>query len=149
MTHQLTHSLCLVILYELFYGKEVLTVKGPLTRSVLKHNVLLHQIFNKITKDSTSSTLVTSKCCTHCVEDIFFYKSISISIHVIIRFYLLEIELPRYIRVNTLKCTSSLELTNELTRLGLKEMPFNKEIQQVNQVIVVNIVVPVINVCIE
>ena len=85
----------------------------------------------------------------HIMWKIFFYKSIYISIHVIIRFYLLEIELPRYIRVNTLKCMSSLELTNELTRLGLKEMPFNKEIQQVNEVIVVNTVVPVINVCIE
>lgn len=96
-TTKLTHSLSLVVLYELFFGQEKLTVKGSLTRSVLKHSVLLHQIFNKVSKDSPSNPASG--------------------------------ELPRYVRVNTLKCSSSVELTNELVKLGLKEVPFNKDIQ--------------------
>ena len=42
---------------------------------------------------------------------------------------LIASELPRYVRVNPLKSVSSVELTNELVKLGLKEVPYSKLIQ--------------------
>ena len=50
---KLTPSLALVLIYDLLYGSHQMTIKGPLTRCILRHKNILKQAVLSVESNET------------------------------------------------------------------------------------------------
>lgn len=53
MSLKLTPSLALVLIYDVLYGSDQMTVKGPLTRCILRHKNILKQAVLSVERNET------------------------------------------------------------------------------------------------